>query len=142
MDVRCAGASSPSELWDLLSQGRVAVTPARADRTAFLQPLADTRPHWAGFVDDVERFDAEFFGIAPREAALMDPQLRLFLEVAWNALEDAGAAGAALDPDTGVFGGVMYMDYAHQANEVSAGSGSPYKKLGVVQLRQSAVAES
>jgi acyl transferase domain-containing protein len=43
-----------------------------------------------GFLDDVERFDTEFFGISPREAASLDPQQRLVLEVAWEALENAG----------------------------------------------------
>ena len=57
--------------------------------------LDDTRPHWAGLLDDVDRFDAEFFGVSPREAEVMDPQLRLFLEVAWGALEDAGASATA-----------------------------------------------
>ena len=45
-----------------------------------------------GFLDAVDRFDAEFFGISPREAQSMDPQQRLLLEVAWEALEDAGQA--------------------------------------------------
>ena len=142
LDVRCAGASSPAELWALLSTGGVAVLPVPADRQQFLQPLRDARPHWAGLVDDVDRFDAEFFGIAPREAALMDPQLRIFLEVAWNALEDAGCAGADLDPDTGVFAGVMYADYAHEANRLAAGGASPYKSLGIVQPGEPAVADS
>ena len=92
MHVRCAGASSPEELWELLSAGRSAVRAVPADRQHFLHPLGDTRPHWAGLLDDVGRFDAEFFGVSPREAEFMDPQLRLFLEVAWSALEDAGCA--------------------------------------------------
>jgi FkbH-like protein len=127
MDVRCAGADSPEALWELLSRGGVSVGPVAPDREFFLKPLEDSRPHWAGLLDDVDQFDAEFFGIAPKEAELMDPQLRLFLEIAWGALEDAGAAGAELDPDTGVFAGVMYSDYAHAANLHSAAGTGSYK---------------
>ncbi len=77
--------------------------------------------------DDVDQFDAAFFGISPREADLMDPQLRLFLQVAWGALEDANAIAPGVDPDTGVFAGVMYDDYAHHANALTRATGSPYK---------------
>ena len=90
--MRCAGANSPAELWDLLSGGRAAGA-AGADPIGahFLRPLVDTRPHWAGLLErSSARFDPEFFGVSPREAEVMDPQLRLFLEVAWAALEDAG----------------------------------------------------
>lgn len=125
LHLRCAGASSPDELWDLLSQGRTAVKPVPADRRHFLQPLRDTRPHWAGLLSDAGRFDAEFFGVSPREAEYMDPQLRLFLEVAWSALEDAGCAGAGHDADTGVFAGVMYSDYGLRANH--GGAENPYR---------------
>ncbi|MFP2958448.1 SDR family NAD(P)-dependent oxidoreductase [Myxococcus sp. 1LA] len=65
-----------------------------------------------GFIDDVEHFDAEFFGIAPREAASLDPQQRIALEVAWEALENAGVApGQLMGSKTGVFMGVMSSDY-------------------------------
>ncbi len=127
MHVRCAGAGSPDELWDLLSGARSAVAPVPATRPFFLHPLEDTRPHWAGLLDDAARFDAEFFGVSPREAEYMDPQLRLFLEVAWNALEDAGAAGAAHESATGVFVGVMYGDYGYLANLGAKQSGNPYR---------------
>jgi FkbH-like protein len=85
MHVRCAGVDSPDELWDLLAAKRSEVRPVPCDRPHFLQPLQDARPHWAGLLNDVAGFDAEFFGVSPREAEFMDPQLRLFLEVAWAA---------------------------------------------------------
>ena len=89
--------------------------------------LDDTRPHWAGLLDDVDRFDAELFGISPREAEFMDPQLRLFLEVAWGALEDAGCLGGEHEPDTGVFVGVMYGDYGFRANLAAQAAAIPYR---------------
>jgi FkbH-like protein len=127
MDLRCAGARSPEELWALLSAGDVATRPVPPRRRFFSGVLEDVRPHWAGLLDDVDQFDAAFFGISPREADLMDPQLRLFLQVAWGALEDADGVAAGVDPDTGVFAGLMYDDYAHHANALTRASGSPYK---------------
>lgn len=127
MHVRCAGADSPEELWRLLSEGRVAVAPVPSERKYFLGRLDDTRPHFAGLIEDVDAFDAELFGITPREAELMDPQLRLFLQVAWAALEDAGHLGRDLEPETGVFAGVMYGDYAHRANLVARHGENPFK---------------
>nr|DAC76730.1 TPA_exp: type I polyketide synthase [Streptomyces sp. NRRL F-4335] len=67
---------------------------------------------WGGFLSDVDKFDPLFFSISPREAELMDPQERLFLETAWHALEDAGYPSGGLSRrKVGVFVGVMYGEY-------------------------------
>jgi FkbH-like protein len=127
LHLRCAGAHSADELWTLLSEGRSAVTAVPTDRQYFVRTLHDRRPHWGALVDDLDGFDAEFFGVSPREAESMDPQLRLFLEVAWGALEDAGNAGRYADPHTGVFVGVMYGDYVHRANRLAQAAQNPYR---------------
>jgi len=105
------GANSPEAFWELLVEGRDAVTAVPAERwdgdaLFSADPDAPNRivSRSGGFLDAVDRFDAAFFGISPHEAALMDPQQRLLLELAWEALEAAGQpvdrlAGSA----TGVF---------------------------------------
>jgi acyl transferase domain-containing protein/acyl carrier protein len=90
--------------WRMVAEGRDAIRAIPAHRARDM--AADSlRP--AALLDDIETFDAAFFDISPREAAQMDPQQRLFLEVAWEALEDAGQtrSGLATSP-TGVFVGV------------------------------------
>jgi acyl transferase domain-containing protein/NADPH:quinone reductase-like Zn-dependent oxidoreductase/acyl carrier protein len=67
---------------------------------------------WGGFISDIDRFDAEFFGISPREAARMDPQHRVLLEVAYEAMEDAGVRPESIaGTNTGVFIGISTCDY-------------------------------
>jgi acyl transferase domain-containing protein len=113
------GADSPAELWRLLQRsgdGIVEVPADRWDVDAIFDPDPDApgkiSTRFGGFLRDVTRFDAEFFGITPREAASMDPQQRLMLEVAWEALEDAGQAPDSLAGSaTGVFVGVCNADY-------------------------------
>ena len=95
--------SGPESFWQLLVDGRDAVSEVPADRwdaDAFYDPDPQApgrmTTKWGGFVDDVAGFDADFFGITPREAVAMDPQQRILLEVAWEALEHAGLAPDSL----------------------------------------------
>ena len=84
---------------------------------AGLDPEALDDPHHVpcgALIEDVDRFDAAFFGISAREAELMDPQQRLFLECAWEALEDAGYDSARYDGAIGVFGGANFDSYLTQ----------------------------
>jgi acyl transferase domain-containing protein/SAM-dependent methyltransferase len=104
---------------DLLWNGADAISAIPADRWSLDELYADDldapgkmSTRFGGFVDEVDQFDAEFFGISPREAASMDPQQRMLLQVAWEALEDAGQAPAALvGSRTGVYVGIGNNDY-------------------------------
>ncbi len=107
---RFPGASGPEAYWKLLSEGVDAVGPVSAGRQADFAAPPGTQ---AGFLDRVDLFDAEFFGIAPREAVWVDPQQRLLLEVAWEALEDGGQVVDRLaGTSVGVFVGISTDDYA------------------------------
>ncbi len=126
-------AGNLREFWRNLKSGRSCITeiPAsRWDHSQYYHPDSESKSYskWGGFIEDVDKFDPLFFGISPKEAEQTDPQERLFLEVAWETLEDAGytreelvrscqdSAGA----DVGVFVGVMYAPYQLLATGVWA----------------------
>jgi phthiocerol/phenolphthiocerol synthesis type-I polyketide synthase B len=128
--------TGPDSFWELLVDGRNAISGIPADRwdaEAFYAPDPLTPGHmttkWGGFVPDIAGFDAEFFGITPREAASMDPQQRMLLEVAWEALEHAGIPTDSLGGTrTGVMMGVYFNEYqsmlASSPDEVDAYTGT------------------
>ncbi|MEJ2858518.1 MULTISPECIES: type I polyketide synthase [unclassified Saccharothrix] len=107
MAVRLPMADGPAAFWDLLRDGRDAITDAPEGR------WGKGGVNRGGFLDAVGDFDAGFFGISPREAAAMDPQQRLVLELAWEAVEDARIVPADLRGSrTAVFVGSIRDDYA------------------------------
>ncbi len=120
MACRFPGAPNLKGFWQLLRNGVDAISevpPERWDADALYDPEPGARgkmcSKWGGFVEGVDAFDAAFFGISTHEAARLDPQQRMFLEVAWEALEDAGQAPTALAGSaTGVFAGVCGSEYS------------------------------
>jgi acyl transferase domain-containing protein/acyl-CoA synthetase (AMP-forming)/AMP-acid ligase II/acyl carrier protein/SAM-dependent methyltransferase len=111
LGCRLPGAESPAAFWQLLRDGRHAIGPLPEDRTRLL-PEGVATPQ-GGFLRDVDKFDAQFFGIAPSEAVSIDPQHRLLLQVAWEAMEDAGVSPTRFaGTPVGVFVGISNADYA------------------------------
>src|SRR6476646_424916 len=109
----------PDALWKLLVEGREAVSDVPADRWN-VERFYDAEPgivgksiaRRGGFVEGIDQFDPQFFGISPREAPYVDPQHRLLLETAWEAIEDAGLAlDFETGTDVGVFVGISHNDY-------------------------------
>src|SRR5262245_12249582 len=113
------GANSPEAFWELLCDGRDVVREVPAERWnvadyAETDATGKGQTTWyGGFLDQIDQFDPQFFGIAPREAETMDPQQRLVLEVSWEALERAGQAPDKLKgTQTGIFVGITTNDYS------------------------------
>ncbi|MFJ1713851.1 SDR family NAD(P)-dependent oxidoreductase [Streptomyces sp. NPDC088260] len=112
---RFPGSPDLDAYWANLAAGTDSVTAFPLDRyDAAYARIAEAAefPHHAAVLDDVDAFDAAFFRILPREAELMDPQHRLALQTAWNAVEHSGYAPSGLPTNTGLFFGVSGTDYA------------------------------
>src|SRR5262245_36374044 len=110
MAGRFPAASSVDEFWRRLLDGTECVTvfsdEALAAAGVPAHEIADPSYVKArAAIDDPDRFDAAFFGYSPREATMIDPQQRVFLEVAWTALEHSGHAPGTFPGSVGVFGG-------------------------------------
>ena len=131
------GADSPASFWELLEQGRDAITavpPERWNTDAWYDPDPDAQgkmtTRWGGFLKGLEDFDPLFFGISPREAKSVDPQERLLLECTWEALERAGFTTEQLrNSPTGVFMGLCGTEYQHRTIQ-DAKSIDAYSLLG------------
>src|SRR6187200_1629437 len=131
--------SSKDSLWKLLVDGREGVVEVPADRWN-VERYYDAEPGVAGksmavrggFIDAIDQFDPQFFGISPREAPYVDPQHRLLLETAWEAIEDAGfVLDLERGTDLGVFVGISHNDYQGlQSNPFDHYGISPHTPTG------------
>ncbi|MBP0713538.1 non-ribosomal peptide synthetase/type I polyketide synthase [Burkholderia sola] len=141
---RFPGVSDVLAFWRFLLEGRTSIRMVsdEALRVAGVTPetLADAAYVRAnGSLDDALDFDAAFFGYAPEEAALLDPQQRIFLETCWHALEDAALAREQ-DPRIGVYGGVGFNTYVltHLASDAPGWDGLDRWRAGIANDKDTA----
>lgn len=113
---RLPGADGPEQLWRNLREGVESISFLTEEelRQAGVPPAVSSAPNYVrahGVLEGSDLFDAGFFGYAPREAEVIDPQQRLFLECAWEALENAGYDPSRTPRETGVFAGATMSGY-------------------------------
>ncbi|HVI46024.1 MAG TPA: SDR family NAD(P)-dependent oxidoreductase [Chitinophaga sp.] len=143
---RYPGAKNIDEFWENLKAGKDSITEIPPDRWDITDFYSEDRgdksksySKWGGFMDDIDQFDPLFFNISPREAIMMDPQERLFLQTVWETIEDAGYTrellqgtrndSAELGGRVGVYAGVMYEEYQLFGAEETL-KGNPLTLLG------------
>ena len=115
------GSGDVNQFWDHLYAQSDLVTEIPADHFDY-RPWYDPTPQaadkmyckWGSFIEDVDKFDAPFFNISPREAEVMDPQLRYLLQILYGTAEDAGYVNQIRGTDTGLYVGVCFHDYAQE----------------------------
>lgn len=130
---RYPGARNLDEFWANLRDGKNAITEIPQERWDYASYFSEDKEQlgkiyskWGGFIEDADKFDPLFFQISPREAVMMDPQERLFLQTAWETIEDAAYTRERLSKErVGVFVGVMWAQYQLLAHEVNGASMSP-----------------
>lgn len=128
-------ASDIDEFWKILYEAKDCISKIPEERnwdtSGFMPGCKDIEgavySEWGGFIDDYDCFDSAFFNISPREAKMMDPQERRFLQTVWHLTEDAGYTKSMLNKYTiGVFAGVMYNEYQLLGSQLKDGkSGVP-----------------
>jgi len=116
MACRLPGSSNPEEYWQNLKDGRESITTLSDDelRAADVSEADIANPNYVKtgmFLEDMECFDAGFFGFSPQDARIMDPQHRHFLECAWEAFEDAGYVPSEIEGSVGVYAGSGHNAY-------------------------------
>ena len=117
--------SPNNSIWNNLVENKDLVTHVEEGRWSFDAYQHPDKKHpgtsytfAAGSIGDVSGFDASFFGISPREASLIDPQQRILLELAWEAIESSGHSPSSIrGSDCGVFIGISGSDYAYRFAE-------------------------
>jgi natural product biosynthesis luciferase-like monooxygenase protein len=119
LSCRFPGAPNAAAFWEILAKGQDSVTEVPEDHWDWhkvfdINPDAENKTYsrWGGFLKNLSLFDAAFFNISPREAKLLDPQQRLFLEIAWETFENAGYSAESLAGKlVGNFVGASYNGY-------------------------------